>query len=307
MKVVLDLDRLLAHNEITEPEYRRLMAFAAAETGSLAFNILIGFGVVATALGALTLMASATASIVLGGVLAYGGIQLRTQHLRKWGVLGGMLLVVGTLMVIGGIVAFTKAGVAGFFLVAALCFVGGIAARSGLLMATSVLALSTALGAGAAYSHALYSVNILHPAVTVTLFTVLAWLAYRVSLKLEPHHERLALIFSRTCLFLVNLGFWVGSLWGDGSAAFGKSSIVPQISQSVFVLGWAAALIATGVWAARQGRRWVVNLCAVFGSIHFYTQYFEYLKASAGSILVAGLVALGIALSIRRYNTGATA
>src|SRR5688572_30205098 len=110
MKVVLDLDRLLAHNEITEPEYRRLMAFAAAETGSLAFNILIGFGVVATALGALTLMASATASIVLGGVLAYGGIQLRTQHLRKWGVLGGMLLVVGTLMVIGGIVAFTKAG-----------------------------------------------------------------------------------------------------------------------------------------------------------------------------------------------------
>ena len=306
MKVVLDLDRLLAQQEITEPEYRRLMAFAAEETGSLAFNVLIGFGVVATALGALTLMASATASIMLGGVLGYGGIQLRTKHPRKWGVLGGMLLVVGTLMVIGGIIAFTRANVGGFFLVAALCFVGGIAARSGLLMATSVLALSTALGAGAAYSHALYSVNILHPAVTVTLFTVLAWGAYRVSLKLESHHERLALIFSRTCLFLVNLGFWVGSLWGDGFAALGPSA-VPPISPSVFVLGWAAALIATGVWAARQGRRWVVNLCAVFGSIHFYTQYFEYLKASAGSILVAGLVALGIALSIRRYNAQATA
>jgi len=41
---------------------------------------------------------------------------------------------------------------------------------------------------------------------------------------------------------------------------------------------------------------------AVFGAIHFYTQYFERLGASPGSILFAGLAALGIAFAIFRYN-----
>ncbi len=53
MKVVLDIDKLLLDNDITESEYARLKALAAKDTGSLAFNILIGFGVIATAAGAL--------------------------------------------------------------------------------------------------------------------------------------------------------------------------------------------------------------------------------------------------------------
>ena len=120
-------------------------------------------------------------------------------------------------------------------------------------------------------------------------------------LDLQP----VAITFSRTSLFLVNLGFWVGSLWGDSlwnqgdEWNFGSGSVIPDW---VFVIGWAVGLIATGVWAARSNRRWVVNLLAVFGAIHFYTQYFERLGASAGSILAAGLVAIGIAISIVRYN-----
>ena len=51
------MDRLRSQNEITEAEYQRLVRFAAADTGSLAFNILIGFGAVATAVGALALAA----------------------------------------------------------------------------------------------------------------------------------------------------------------------------------------------------------------------------------------------------------
>jgi hypothetical protein len=67
-------------------------------------------------------------------------------------------------------------------------------------------------------------------------------------------------------------------------------------------VAWAAALIGAGSWAARENRRWVVNLVAVFGAIHFYTQYFERLGASPGTILTAGLVAIGIALALFRYN-----
>jgi hypothetical protein len=106
-------------------------------------------------------------------------------------------------------------------------------------------------------------------------------------------------------LFLVNLGFWVGSLWGDTlwrtrvdwSLRSGK--IVPDW---VFAVVWAIALIAAGSWALRRNRRWVVNLLAVFGAIHFYTQYFERMSTSPSSLLVAGILALGIALAIARYN-----
>jgi hypothetical protein len=101
----------------------------------------------------------------------------------------------------------------------------------------------------------------------------------------------------------VNFGFWVGSLWGDtpgqpGWAARGSQTIPDW----AFALAWAAALISAGSWAARENRRWVVNLVAVFGAIHFYTQYFERLGASPGTILTAGLVAIGIALALFRYN-----
>jgi hypothetical protein len=62
------------------------------------------------------------------------------------------------------------------------------------------------------------------------------------------------------------------------------------------------ALVAVGVWAARANRRWVVNLAAVFGAIHFYTQWFERLGAEPVAILVAGVTALGFALALWRMN-----
>ena len=49
MKIVIDVDKLLEEGRITTEEYERLNALAVQETGSLAFNILIDFGVIATA------------------------------------------------------------------------------------------------------------------------------------------------------------------------------------------------------------------------------------------------------------------
>lgn len=58
MKIVLDIDKLLAEGQITAEDYDLLKGFSSKETGSLAFNILIGFGVIATAGGALALLPS---------------------------------------------------------------------------------------------------------------------------------------------------------------------------------------------------------------------------------------------------------
>jgi hypothetical protein len=232
MRVVLDIDKLLAEGRISTTEYERLKEFAVEDTGSLAFNILIGFGVVATAAGALALLHSAAASIPLGLILAAAGVSLLTYHAEKWGVLGSLLLLVGSTTAAGGIIILTKGSVVGFLLVTLLCLTGAVLARSGLLLAMAALALAATVGAATPYGHATYALIIQRPTVTVILFGVLSWGAYMLSLRLCSDYERLALVFARTSLLLVNLGFWVGSLWAtrsgiremSGTSAAGKSS-----------------------------------------------------------------------------------
>ena len=73
-------------------------------------------------------------------------------------------------------------------------------------------------------------------------------------------------------------------------------------SGGLFAVVWALALAITGAWAWSQNRRWVVNTVAVFGAIHFYTQWFERLGASPGSVLTAGLLALVFAIGLRALN-----
>ena len=105
------------------------------------------------------------------------------------------------------------------------------------------------------------------------------------------------------------MGCWGGSLWGDRleqlSGFFGGK--VPTIPRVAFVIGWALALIAFAIWAMKNDRRWVVNVCAVFGAIHFYTQFFERLGPNPLAILIGGVSALGIAIAIWQFNKKAVA
>ena len=306
MKVTLDIDKLLREGRISSPEYVRLKSFAAAETGSLALNVLLGFGVVATAGGTLSLLQSAESSVVLGALLSGAAIALNKHSPRVWGVLSTIMLLVGSLLSGGGIIALTDGRPIGFMIVTVLLLLAGVAARSGLLVACATLALSPTVGAATSYGHASYTLVIQQPMLTVVLFTLLSWGAYRLSLKLEPEYQRLAIISARTSLLLVNFGFWVGSLWGDSPghtaerwARMGGAQTVPDW---MFGVAWAVALLGAGMWAARENRRWVVNLVAVFAAIHLYTQYFERLGASPGTILIAGLGAIAIAMALVRYN-----
>ena len=65
---------------------------------------------------------------------------------------------------------------------------------------------------------------------------------------------------------------------------------------------WALALLAVGIWGATANRRWVVNVAAVFGAIHFYTQWFGILGANAGSVLLGGALVLGFAFALWHFN-----
>lgn len=131
---------------------------------------------------------------------------------------------------------------------------------------------------------------------TIIIFTLLGILSYISSLYLPAQYSRLAILSARTSFFLMNMGFWIGALWGD------RFSNQASISEMPFIIIWAIVLIAVGLWAVMTNRRWALNISAVFAAIHFYTQWFERLSATPGSILFAGIIALCIAVGLRYMN-----
>ena len=297
MKVTLDLTKLLEDGRITRHEYDRLKQLGAAGTGSLAFNILLGFGVIAVSAGAVALVPSALTGIVLGTIILGAGLALYAAHVAQWELFAHICVLIGALGLAAGVVIEAEGAVWAFLAITVGFALTGIVARSGLLVVLAVLALSASIGARTGYMHAAYFIGVEEPTLTVVAFGILALACYLVSLVLPSAFERLALQAARTSLILVNFGFWVGSLWGDQSEGLGI-----RLDDGVFVVLWAAGLIAVGIWGARQNRRWVVNCAALFGAIHFYTQWFEQLGANPLSVLVAGILALAIAIGIWRFN-----
>lgn len=314
MKITLDLTALVEQGKLTPEEAERLRALAARDTGSLAINILLGFGVVAVSAGAVALLPTPATALAVGLVLFVIGLAFTFGRSESWRLLAQICLVVGALMFCGGVLALGKGSLSAMLIVTAALAAAAVVARSGLLMAAAVLALGACLGARAGYWHATYALAIYEPAVTIVLFSLVALAAYMVSKRLTADYERLALIAARTSVFMVNFGFWVGSLWGDNLRLvrsilhndpniLNSVAVGPQIISPVaFAAGWAVALLGVGLWGMHANRRWVVNVAAVFGAIHFYTQWFDRLGPGPMSFIVGGLLMLAFALGLWSFN-----
>ncbi|WP_457746601.1 hypothetical protein [Sulfurimonas sp.] len=297
MKITLDIDQLLHEEKITQAEYEKFSAFAAKSTGSLAFNVLIGFGVIAVSLATLALVPSTATAIIIGLCILIFGLSLLRVGSQQWAVLTNISILVGSLMFGGGVLIFAKGSLTSILFISAIFAMASIFARSALLAVLATLVLSSAIGARTAYIHASYFLSLTAPLFTIILFSIFAVVLYQISKRVSHEYERIAVISARTSVFLVNLAFWIGSLWGENIESFGV--IIPD---TVFAIVWAIALIATAIWSWKKNRRWVLNTVVTFGGIHFYTQWFEHLGASAGTVLVAGLLALGFAIGLRNIN-----
>jgi hypothetical protein len=314
MKITLDLSRLVEEGRLTAAEAERLKGLARHDTGSLGVNILVGFGVVAVAAGIGALVPSAITAILIGAALFSAGLALILRGAQAWDLLAQICLVIGALTLAGGVLYLDNGSLRAAIAVTLGLAAAAVVARSSLLAALAVIALAGCFGARTGYMHAMYSLSVQEPAVTIVVFSALALATYLISRRASADYERIALIAARTSVLLVNLGFWIGSLWGDRlrllRAIFAddatlrtgatKSQVV--IPPYVFGIGWALALVAVGVWGVRQNRRWVVNTAAVFAAIHFYTQWFEKLGANAGTVLLGGLIMLAVALALWRLN-----
>lgn len=296
MKVFLDLTRLLNEGKITQAEFDKFSQLSTQNTTSLAFNLLIGFGVVAVVFASVALVPSPFTAILLGIIICAAGIGM-LRLAPKWNLLAQMCVPVGGLLLCAGLLWLYEFSPTAWIIVTLLLLAGSLVVRHGLLMVLAVLALAATIGASSSYYHATYAIVIEQPALTVILFSVLSLFAYWFSKRIPAEYERLAIIAARTSIFLVNFGFWVGSLWGD-TLPHNKGTIPDW----VFAIAWAVALIIVAVWAIKSDKRWLLNVVAVFAAIHFFTQWFDRLGASPGTVLIAGLLALGFALALKKWN-----
>ena len=117
MKLTIDLDKLLEEGEINSAEYEKFSQLAARSTASLAFNILIGFGVIAVSGGALALLPTPTTAIAIGLVICAAGIAIKYANYAQWMLLANICVVVGALMFGGGIITAGEGSVPSFLLV----------------------------------------------------------------------------------------------------------------------------------------------------------------------------------------------
>ena len=291
MKITLDVDRLEQEGAIT-PEQRQWLESLADSSSSVGngVNILVGFGVIAVTAGLMALLPSSATAIVVG-ILLWGAGYYLNRRAQAWRILAEICVLIGAFLVSAGLLASLEFTREGFLVVSVLFVIAAAIIKSQLLAVLSAWSIFFSVGAMTGYFSGGYYLGVELPLVTVLLFSALALGAFFLSKNLADGYDKLALSFSRMCLVLVNFGFWVGSLWGDS-----------DLGVHTFSITWALALVAVGVWAVRTQRRFVVNTVTTFGSIHFYTQWFETIGAQPWGVFVAGLITIGIALALWRYN-----
>lgn len=301
VKVTLDLEALVAEGQLTPAEAERLARLGRQSTGMLAFNLLVGFGVIAVATGVLALVPAPGTAIAIGLVLAMVGVGVGVLARSDWALLGQMCIIVGALIGGGGLLTLGEFAAWAFLLVALAYGLGAALSANGLLASLAVIAVSGAVGAETGYiGEDGYAATVPDSTAAILVMLVLTGGLALLARRFAGEAGRLLRVGAATALVVANFGFWVGSLWGDRIHIGGAE--VLRLPEEAFALVWAALLIGAGVLAARRGDRWTLNCAAIFGAIHLFSQWFDRLEATPESVLAAGLVALGLALGLAWLN-----
>jgi iron complex transport system permease protein len=236
MKLLVDVAKLEADGTITPQQAVQIRRVAAADTGTLAINVIATIGAFAVISGLLALKPTSVQVAVIGLGLTAAGALIRKFRQTQLGFLGSSLIVIGAVLLAAGLV-LKCSGIAPrassflftcpatpkwyghmviFLVVTAWLLAVGALAQNGLLVVLSAFALAGALGSSTGYWHASYGLMVRESTVTIVVFGLLGALASYLSMRvLQEPYARLARLFALIALLWVNFGFWVGSLWGD--------------------------------------------------------------------------------------------
>ena len=305
MKIVLNIKELLEEGKINQAEYDKLSSLSKNQTGNLALNLLIGFGIIMVCVGVITLTQSASTALIMGLLTFLIGLFIQFKGTKEWSVLSSCCSISGVLIFIGGMniwlmeailsesvflpLAMNVEILTTFILIASSVFL-----TSNILAALSILSIAQITGAGTDYFMASYIIWVSSPVVTIVLFSALAFFLYYLSRSTLSRYENILVTGSRTSVLVANFGFWVGSLFGGGDL---------EVSSELISMAWALALIGFAVWGWRANRRWVVIVSSIFGAIHFYTQWFTILEMEPASVVIGGVIAIGIGIGIKRIDS----
>ncbi|MDZ5647782.1 hypothetical protein [Nitrospirillum sp. BR 11828] len=309
MKILIDVDALETAGLLAPETAAMLRTHAVRGTGTTAINALLALGVVATAAGINALLPRPSLTAIFGTAFILSGSWF-SRHSIQWRKLGAIWMVVGALVLSAALAIIIQRPLAGSLVPIPILLLVGWYAGSRLLIGLVPLAIAAAIGGSTGYWHAVYEISVQEPSLTIVLFTLLGWLAWHMALRCAGKTQALAIVFARVCVVLVNLGFWIGSLWGDTPGRLWDqagadrmfSSAGAAIPPVAFAIAWAMALLAAGAWAASKGRNFLVNTVATFAVIHMYTQWFERLGLTPISVTVGGLIALAVGFLAWHYN-----
>ena len=306
MRIVLNIKELLEEGKINQGEYDNLYSLSKNQTGSLALNLLVGFGIIMVCLGVITLTQSASTGLIMGLLTFLIGLFVKFRGNKEWSVLSSCCSISGILIFLGGMnmwlfeayesdTDFLLLANYSQILTTVILIASSVFLMSNILAALSTLSIAYLTGAGTSYFTGSYTLSVSSPVITIVIFSALAFFLYYLSRSILSRYENILITGSRTSILVANFGFWVGSLWGGGEEL--------EVSPELISIAWALALVGFAVWGWRANRRWVVTVSSIFGAIHFYTQWFTILEMEPASVVIGGVIAIGIGICIKRLDS----
>ena len=138
---------------------------------------------------------------------------------------------------------------------ATVSLAGGLSVRSGSMAALSSFMFLGALGGMTGYMHAMYFLCVEQPTLTIAVFAIMSAIAGAMGNRLPIRFSRPVKSFAASAFVIVNLAFWIGSLWGDRSRFGGESAMVFVVTWRSFSFSWLRGPpLPTGVGSSRQER-----------------------------------------------------
>lgn len=327
-RITLDLAKLVSEGELTEQEAERLKGLAVTgKAVSVIVNLLCIFGALALAAGVVALKPDPSTGLFLAIIaLGIAGF-IRFNAFEEWKVLGDGMAIAGTFGLCGWFGLEFGDGLNGMVtntILTLITLASTIIFRNAFLAAFIPLGIGAILGSGTAYWHASYGLFVREATVTVVVFTIIAVLLYMLLERIRKSGyslwETVVLIPARVSFFMINFGFWVGSLWGDWVGEYFRFAetydyekrnawreTAFHINEAWFSLGWAAFLGVAIVWGLKKHNRFVTNTAIVFLAIHFYTQFHEFFGFNPGTLVMGGIFLLACSVGLYRFDRMQTA
>ena len=306
-KVTLDLDALVRSGDLSAESARSLARLGTPSrlVGRLV-QVLYILGALGLAAGVLALKPDPATGLVLALAALAFAVWAKQSSADGIDLLGTAMAIAGTFGICGWIgLQFGEQapgilinGLATLIIIAAALYFNSL-----FLIAFVPLGLAAMIGSGTFYWHAAYGIFVQEPMLTVVLFALLSSVLLLLEPRLNGIRAKQAVIAARMSFIAMNMGFWVGSLWGDwpgehfmrGSGddntpweqveAWRQTAF--HIPDLAFALVW--ALVCAALIAALRKNRFVMNAAITFLAINAYTQYFERFGDSPVALIVGVL------------------